>query len=158
MFNRKLPTAALICSIALVPVLAGCGGGGSTSSLTKAEFVKQGDAICKKVNEERSAAIQAYLLKHQPPPGHQISQLAELKVITAAALPPIKGEAEKLGELGAPEGEEEKVSAIVEGLEKAVEEAEENAVSTLSPKTNPFNEVSQLATKYGFKECAQFGG
>jgi ABC-type glycerol-3-phosphate transport system substrate-binding protein len=42
---------ATLVLLAIVLVLAGCGGGStdsseSTSSLTKAEFVKKGNAIC----------------------------------------------------------------------------------------------------------------
>lgn len=70
-------------------------------------------------------------------------------------LPPIQATAEELGELGAPEGDEEQIAAIIEGMEETVEASEEEPMSVIegtgSGSGGPFDEVNKLAAKYGFK-------
>ena len=43
---------ALTIALALVFLLPGCGGGGSSVRLTKAEYASKADAICGKYNEQ----------------------------------------------------------------------------------------------------------
>jgi hypothetical protein len=69
-------------------------------------------------------------------------------------LPQIQVEAEELDELGAPEGDEEQIDAIVAGIEDGLKKAEEDPISTnKSGAANPFAAVDKLTTDYGFKVC-----
>jgi hypothetical protein len=136
-------------------LLAGCGGDGTTA-LTKAEFVKQGEGICKRINNERSAAIEAFAAKSKAGPGKPLSLGEQLKLVLKVALPPVKAEAQQLDELGAPEGEEAKTQAFIDAMETAIEEVEQNPGSVLKPETSPFTAVGKMAKQYGFETCAQF--
>jgi hypothetical protein len=156
-----------VAAVAMTSIAAGCGGGndqgtgsaastGATSSptsskatLTKAEFIKQADAICEKTDKVQEAGLKAYLQKK---PEAQSTKAGQSKMVLAVGLPPIQTEAEELAELGAPSGDEAKVAAIVDGIEKAVEKGEAEPGSLLTG-SSPFTEVDKLAGEYGFKAC-----
>ena len=136
---------------------ASSGGGGDTSAvqadtggapLSKAEFVKQGDAICNKV-PERFGKLQQELEKEI---GAKPS-LAEIG--EKAALPPLPEAAKELEELTPPKGDEQKAEAIVEALEAAAKGLEEKPTSELSGPKSPFAEFQKLTKEYGFQVCSQ---
>ncbi len=148
---------ALLVGVATLAVLvAGCGGGSSSDStsgetLTKSEFIKQGDEICKKGN----AAIEGEANEFAEEKGIDTEKPTEAQqeeVIEAVVAPAIREQAEAIGDLGAPEGEEAKVEAIVAAVEEGSEEMETNPKSLLEGK-NPLEKGSKLAKEFGFKEC-----
>jgi ABC-type glycerol-3-phosphate transport system substrate-binding protein len=53
---NKALLAALAALVAIAALIAGCGGGGDTTdetvTLTKTEFIKQGDAICEQSGDQ----------------------------------------------------------------------------------------------------------
>jgi hypothetical protein len=60
---------ALTCGVLAVSLFAiGCGGGDdtteTTASLTKAQFVKQGNAICENGNREIDASFEEFTKEH----------------------------------------------------------------------------------------------
>jgi hypothetical protein len=147
--------AFLAALLALVLAALGCG---SDSSLTKAEFIKQADVICKKADDKKTAALEAYLLKIGTGIGKPMTRAQSEYQVKKVLMPPIQAGAEEVSELDAPDGEEEKVNAILSGVEKAVKESEEEAghpqKSTTGPAFNdPFANVAKLSQEYGFKTC-----
>jgi hypothetical protein len=140
--------AVLIGALAIAAVATGCGGG--TTSLTKAEFTKQADAICLEAEETKDAAILAYEKKHS-----KLDKSVEEELVTDVALPPIQAMTDELGGLGAPSDEESKTDAIVESFEGAIEKIEEDPSSVLTAPTSPFAEADKLAGQYGMKSCAE---
>jgi len=132
-----------------VALLGGCGGGDDEASLTKAEFIKQGDAICAEAEEKKNAALEKAFQKKE----NQSSQKAvQERLVTEVALPPVATMAEELADLGAPD---DQASAIVEGYEEAVEEIEADPAAAVASEEGPFKEPNELAADYGFKECSQ---
>lgn len=131
--------------------VVGCGSSGDSPPLTKAEFIKQGDAICEKTDKKQTASLKSYSKQH--PPKSNTSKAAQEKLITTVGLPPIQTEAEELAALSAPSGDEEEIDAIVEGIEKAVEKGEDDPSSLLTASGGPFEPVNKLAGNYGFKAC-----
>jgi hypothetical protein len=123
--------------------------GGAT--ITKAELIKKGDAICRKTDQRQSRGLKAYAKKH---PQWEKTTSGQEKAIAKAGLPPIGVEAEELENLGVPERESATVNAIFTALERALDEAEKDSGSLFSQKENPFDEVDQLAGDYGFKACS----
>jgi hypothetical protein len=149
-----LRTLISICLIASALAVAGCGGGDST--LTKAEYIKQAETICKRINDQREEAIQAFTAKSSAGPGNPITVSEQLKLVLDVALPPVQQEAEELDELGDPEGAEAEAEAIVDGLENGVDKVEQNPTIVLKEPTNPFNKTGELARKFGLENCAGF--
>ncbi|MGN6275500.1 MAG: hypothetical protein ACTHNP_06145 [Solirubrobacterales bacterium] len=164
----KIPTGkTILILLALVAALfvAGCGGGGSETtettattteepqSLTKAELIKQGDAICGEVN----AAVGAL--------GSEASEAAVQGEIEKTSNLYI-GMVERLKELGTPEGDSGEYAkfwesaeelAKIEGEVKLAAEREDTtalgeAASNAAPALEEFQ--SQAAT-YGFEDCSK---
>lgn len=142
----------IACLLAALSLLfAGCGGGDDeTSSLTKAQFVKQANALCKKAEEEKGKAIKALVAKLNPK--KQLTLAQKENLVVTVILPPYEQTTEDLKNLGAPEGDEEKLEAIIEAREEATKKTKADpsvAVTTV----RDFEEANKLATKYGISNC-----
>jgi hypothetical protein len=150
----KKISALFLCALAGA-LAVGCGG---SSSLSKAEFIKQGDAICLKGNKKKGAALEAFLLKSGAGPNKPLTLKQAAYETTKVLMPPIQAMAEELNELGAPAGEEAKVEAITDGVEKAVTASDDEAEAWLKngkigQYNDPFEDVAKLSAGYGFKNC-----
>ncbi len=67
--------------------------------------------------------------------------------------PSLNQQAEEIDALGAPEGDEKKVEAILVSLEKAADEIEEDPASVFEGKV--LDKPNKLAEDYGFKVCGE---
>lgn len=154
----KLLTAAVAAAV-LAALVAGCGGGGDTTdetvTLTKAEFIKQGDAICKAGNEEIEAGFEKFAEENNLPEGKEPNQEQGVEIVETVILPSISQQGEEIRALGAPEGDEEKVDEILTSLEDAVAEGEEEPELLFEGTTDPFGKVNQITEDYGFKVCGE---
>jgi hypothetical protein len=146
MYRRTF--ALLIGVLAAAVFAAGCGDDDSSASLTKAEFVKQGDAICKEANKEGADALGAYLKKEAG--GGLPNPEQEQELISTVVVPLLQKQVDGLNDLGIPE--DKKVSEFVEELESVLTEAEENPVGTTASGT-PFAESESMAQALGFEAC-----
>jgi hypothetical protein len=144
--------AAVACA-----ALAGCGGSDSSATastnttITKAQLIKQGDAICRKTDTIQREALAAYTKKHGEPTAFG----ALGKMLAKVALPPIGTEIEELAALGAPKGDELQIEVIISGFEKALKGAEERPNTLLDSGEGEFARPDKLAGNYGFKDCAK---
>jgi hypothetical protein len=130
----------------------GCGGGGTADAPTKVAFIKQADAICARADSKQESEFRSYVEKH---PANKLTRAQQSSVIVTIALPPIKAEAEEISELTPPDGDDDQVQKIVEGMEQGVKAAEKRPMSMSPGPNNPFNDVDQLSTRYGFKACSE---
>jgi hypothetical protein len=153
----------LTLSLAGVLALAGCGGGGddestasapatteSTPTLTKAELISQGDAICAEVN----AAVGSVGGSGSGVPD-QIVQVSSLYT----------GLVERLKDLGEPteaDGYDEFIAAAdelskVEGEAKlAAERSDTTALGEAATRAAPaLEEFESAAEAYGFESCSE---
>ncbi|HET6997154.1 MAG TPA: hypothetical protein VFI03_01065 [Solirubrobacterales bacterium] len=139
----------IVALIALAAALSvpGCGGD-DEATITKAELIKKGDAICKKADKTQGDDYIAYARKSGDP-GTTESNVSKF------VFPPVVEQTEELEALGVPEGDEEKVDAIIAGIEEALKKSE--AVLGKNPENfeAPFEEVSKLAADYGFEACSE---
>lgn len=149
--------AFLAVSIAIVTaaIVIGCGGGddtgdSSTAALTKAEFVKQADAICSDATQQSETEAEEFAEENDFTLEKADEEQLE-EAISAVLVPSLNQQAEGLSALGAPEGEEEQVEAIVTSLEDAATEIEDDPGALL--KGEALSEPSQLAAAYGLKVC-----
>jgi hypothetical protein len=147
----------LAAVMALAVIAAGCGSSDddsteATVTLTKAEFIKQGDAICEKSNKQSESEAEEFAEEN----GFDLENPDKEKLeeaIVEVLVPSLNQQAEEIDALGAPEGDEEKVEAIVASLEDAAAEIEDDPGSVF--EGGPLKEPSKLAGDYGFKVCGE---
>lgn len=132
--------------LALGLVAAGCGGG--DDALTKSEFLKQGNAICKKGNKVIDSAANKAFPSNQQPSDAEITKFSE-----DSAIPEIQKEIDGIGDLNPPSADEDKVNAILDEAQVALDKAKADPLIFAS-NNDPFVKANKLANDYGLTECA----
>jgi hypothetical protein len=140
--------------VALATIAVGCGDSDDSSSLSKAQFVKKGNAICTKGNEDINKGFEKFSREHKLSEQNQPNQAELAEAAEEILLPRVTEQIEALRGLGAPEGDEAKVEKILGAAEKAVEEAEEDPRSLRGSNT-PFSKPNKLAREYGLTVCGE---
>jgi len=146
-------------ALAIASLAVGCGGGGST--LSKAEFIKQADAICEKADETELGEIGAYFRNHPKESKNVRPGAPPPALVQTVAVPSLLKETDDLEALGAPKGDEETIEAFISGIKAAIKEVEKDPESIEEDLPNgqgknpsyAFREVNKLAREYGFKQC-----
>jgi hypothetical protein len=146
----------IVAVIAAAMLVAGCGGGGdssgsSTGSISKEEFAAKANAICKNGTERLQTAI-GHILKDQPNIT-KVSQAEQEKIVTTVLVPNVSREVKELRALGAPDGDEERVDAMVTALEEGVETAERDPQAVTKSSDAIFGIASRIAGEYGLTTC-----
>jgi phosphosulfolactate synthase (CoM biosynthesis protein A) len=153
---------ALLFGVLAVALVAGCGGSSdsssssssdSGSSLSKAEFIEQGDEICTKGDQAIEAEANEFA-KENGIDTEKPTKAQQEEVIAQVVAPAVKQQGEEIGDLGPPSGDEEQVEAIVEAVGRGADELEKDPGGLLEGK-NPLKEGSKLARAYGFKSCGE---
>lgn len=141
--------------VVAVLAISGCGGGGgggegasTAAALSKSEYVKEANAICKKSLQEREA--DANEVAEEIKPGANAGELSK-KQLVEAITPSLASMVNELAALPAPSGDESRVEAMMEAYEKGLEEVEENGEAAFS--SEPFKTADEKAMKYGLKDC-----
>ena len=144
------------CAIAIALVAAGagagCGGDDDEEALSKAEFIEQGDAICKKAaaeGEKEADAMFADLGPNEEPSDEQLTTFVE-----DVLKPNVEGQLNDLRDLTPPEEDEDTVNAVYEKVETGLAKLEDDPKTILSDE-DPLSDANQAAEDYGFKECSQ---
>jgi len=131
--------------------LVSCGGSEEAATpLTKAQFIKQGNAICRKNLKENEKAL-----------GAAVEQLAAKKIdpssqkgaeeLAAAAIPPMSDLTQRMADLSPPSKDEAVVNQMVEQFESGVEEMEEDPRAAI--KSNSFQGAGETAREFGLTAC-----
>jgi hypothetical protein len=158
---RKSLIGLLAAGAAIAMIVGGCGGGDDTTEgtasagLRKAQFVKQGNAICAKASKELNGEVQKFF-KENGVAENERPTSAELTEVAEELVTPIIGqEIEEIRELGAPDGEEKQVDKILSAAEEGVEKGEKNPDSLLEENGGPFAKANELAIDYGLNVCGE---
>jgi len=155
---------ALLAALAVLATLvAGCGGGGggteSASSLSKAEFVKQGNAICAKGSKEIGEAFEKYGKEHDFSNSKQPSKAEQEEAIEAIVIPRIRKEIEGIRALGIPAEGGAEAEAVLDAAEEALEKGEEDPSLMLKEESaGPFAKVNKLSREFGLTKCGEEEG
>ncbi len=149
--------ATLVGVVAIVVIVTGCGSSSDdgTTALTKAEFISQADAICKKGDNEIQSEFETFEKENGLKEGEEPSKAQKVEVAETIVTPNIKGQSEALRALAAPSGDEDEISAMLDALDEGVEEAEADPAVLFSAKTTPFKPASKIAKEYGLTACGQ---
>ncbi|HEU4739361.1 MAG TPA: hypothetical protein VFS54_09820 [Solirubrobacterales bacterium] len=147
---KKGAFLALVAALAAALLaFAGCGGGDETTVLTKAEFTKQANAGCKEHDKEREQLFREVSKTIDP---SEVTRKDQEGLISEVLLPPYEKDIENLESLGAPEGDEQQVEAIIAAMEKSIDNVEAKPLVALR-STSQFAEANELAKKYGLDDC-----
>jgi hypothetical protein len=158
----------LVVALAGVSLIIGCGGGDESTpssepassnsgggTLSKAEFIKRGDAICKKGDAAQYDEARKYRAEHAKELASLSPTRAEEKLLRVVVLPLITRQAKELEALGVPKGDGKEVRALIAAIEAGVRKARKNpyGIELEFGYENPLREVAELAGDYGFGEC-----
>ncbi|HXR30386.1 MAG TPA: hypothetical protein VN752_04545, partial [Solirubrobacterales bacterium] len=149
--------AVVAGALALVVLVAGCGGGDdaegevTTASISKAEFAKQADAVCKEGEKQVEKDFSVYLKEHEDITKPTEEDYAELVEVVLA--PHVEEEIDGIRELGAPAGDEDQVEELLEAREESLEAAKEEPELVVTDSTKVFGEWRKLAQTYGLEAC-----
>ena len=145
----KWKTVALLFAIAAL--IAGCGDdddsgdsgdSGRSGSLTKAEYLEQGNAICAQYNEQLD---QLFPQAPGAPGSDSFNTFSEEKII-----PILETQISEAEALPAPEGDEEEVDAIFTAANEGLDNVREDPSAIAG---DAFAEANELANAYGLTEC-----
>jgi hypothetical protein len=125
------------------------------TSISKAVFAQQANAICKGVQKRFDKQSLAIAQGVQASGG---SETKWLKSVSEQALAPaIETETSELRELGAPANATKKVEAVLVALEDVRSEMQQDPVGFwVKGKNEPWSEAQGLAQKAGISACGWF--
>jgi hypothetical protein len=156
---RWIGGIAVVVFLLVVGVGCGSGSGDTTPDISKAEFVKKADFICADYKRQRLAAAEKEYNPKQRQGSHIVGakateeledELRELanKVLQEKTIPILRTQHEKLEALGAPAGDEEKIEKMLDNMEQATDEIEEEGFEGLVGG-NQFDQFEKEVQKYG---------
>lgn len=143
--------------VLLAVAAIGCGSGGATTEapLTKAQFIKRGDAICRTAQKKREKILLPFVqeLSKEGKELYDLSNKELSDLYSARLLPPVKEASVELDELTPPTGDV-LAEKLVDALVTEVEQNEEDPMRAV--ENPPYLHIDRLAYKYGFKVCSVF--
>lgn len=144
------------CAVVAAIAFAACGGSddsssasssSTTASITKEEFLTEGNQICAEGNKTIDAAASDFFGGGEP------SQADIEAFITETAIPSGQGQVEQLKALGVPAGDEEELNTLFDALDAGLAKAEEDPSLLDSSEGDPVADANKLAADYGLTEC-----
>ncbi len=141
--------------LAVSALAAGCGGDDEKEALAKPDFVKQGNAICTKFEDsvEKSAEEAFAGLESEKDLTPEIA-----REFFDDALPKFDQAVEDLDGLGAPDGDEDAVQAIVDAGKSdsskiADAKDDDEAIESFVLEDSATPEFDKKAEAYGLTDC-----
>ena len=136
--------------------VAGCGeeedeGGFSpvvSDPLSKVEFLRQADEICFSAESRIEAAADDLLRGKGGPDPAEVEEVA-----IGIVVPALESEVAAIEALGAPEGDEQAVEAILEATRDGIAEIERDPEGLLNGAPESLARAEELARRYGSQEC-----
>lgn len=119
---------------------------------TKAAFIREADAICRKADAAVTEEITEYAEENEIPisEGEEPNEDQQIEIFHAVVLPNIATQAEEIAALTPPKGDEETIEDLTNTLSEEVAEAEEE---NTAPDGSTLEGATKQAHAYGFKTC-----
>jgi len=159
--HRKLvgvvPVGALLLAGLLV---AGCGSSSSTTTtttsatVTKAEFVAKGNAICAAGSKTQEAAFNAYAKKHGLKENQQPTKAQQAEAVNTILAPNIESQITAVKNIGAPSGEEQQVNSALESAQQELNKVKANPELAFG-KESAFVGAGEKLHALGLTQCAK---
>ncbi len=147
---RDLVKPCLFVLVAAV-ALAGCGSSKSsstktTASITKAEFLAKGNAICQATNAARNKQGRAL--------GNNPSRPQLVRYVKQDFIPSIQSTIDQIRALGAPPGDQAKVTGLLNLAQADLNKVRANPLLIVSGP-GVFHNFAVQAHAYGLTQCAK---
>jgi hypothetical protein len=143
-------------ALALTVGISACGGDDSDSTqtsglpvLTKAQFLKQANAICRRGTEEMNRLDIAAWKKYGGPSSEPDPATSDR--VALALLPPREKEVRLIRALGLPQGDEEHVEKMLTVWEEGIERSREDPQALRAGRT--LHEAYSMGLGYGLIDC-----
>jgi hypothetical protein len=144
--RSRLSGGLLLMAVLSAGIVAvGCGGG--DDNLTKAQFIDQADAICKKGNQRINAGAKEVFTSKQEP-----SKAGRKTFATETLIPDIQGQVDDVRALNEPSADEDQVNAFLDSAQAELDKGKNDPLYMTSDKS--FSGTNKLGKQYGFKVCA----
>lgn len=149
------PAGALLLVTGILAI--GCGGGDETDStyppgvarpIDKVEFLREADRICESTNARVEAAADDLVGGRDEPPPSQVRD-----IVLNVVVPALQTEVDAISSLGAPDGDESQVAAILDAVESGIEELRADPLSALEGPPASLRRAGRLASAYGSPAC-----
>jgi hypothetical protein len=125
-------------------LLVACGG---DDELTKAQFIQQADAICKKGNQRIDAAAEQVFSGNREPSKAQLNRFA-----TQTLIPDVQRQIDEVRALDEPSEDEDQVNEFLDSAQAELDKGREDPSYMTSEKS--FAKTNELGQQYGFKVCS----
>ncbi len=147
-------TLSAFVALALAAFAVGCGGSETTAAtLTKAQFVKQADAICLRGDERFQEMFQSFMQTTPDPALPSERTMAQwTEIVEKVFAPAVEQEVEEVRALGAPRDDRRQVNSMLAAVEEGLKEVEEDP-SVEADTEEQFRKSSRLAGEYGLTFC-----
>ena len=129
-----------LVGFAIVVLVTSC----ASSSISKAEFLSKGNALCTSLNE----TIAQFFTAGPPPTEEQ-----GLAFATDVFVPGISNTVQGLRELGFPDGDKVVLEELYAEIEKLRDEIAKDPSDAISNSENPFASINLKANNYGLTAC-----
>lgn len=142
-------TIAALALAAAFGVLTGCSddkkdSSSDSSSLSKADFLTQGNALCATFNAEMDAADDS------------ISSDDEAVVFVSETLAPgLRALLRSIEDLGYPEGDGEQIQAMIDDTDDVLDQIEADPAAFVQSPVDPFAAINARLRDYGLTTCGQ---
>lgn len=152
------PLLALAALVVSLLALAACGSSGDaadspTSTLSRAQFLRQGNALCQAGTNEITSALTKWEKGHRSG-GKPATEAARDKALSQIALKVRKEELRELRELGLPLEGQYTVELILDAWEEGVENGERNLLSMQASNEDfAFAKAFQISSNFGLSGC-----
>lgn len=151
MSKRLMTMLVGVAALAILSVGCGDSSSGSEDSLTRAELIKQGDAICKEASTKLAAESEAFRKSKGLKEGASPSEELYFELVEQVYLPSVEKRVEAIEGLNPPSADEGQIEAILLATEEGIATTRKDVKSFF--KEDPFKESKELSQRYGFKVC-----
>ncbi len=138
------PRWVAVAAVVSVGAVVGCGSS-SKPAITKTAFLTKGNSICTQGNTVTNAAGAKL--------GANPTQAQITGVVKTVFVPSIQGSIDSIRALGAPSGDQAKVTNMLNLAQADLNRLKSNPLLATSPST--FADFANVAHPYGLTECAK---
>jgi len=156
MAKLKTTPVAFVFAFAFAALVAGCGGDSAaestavaTSSITKPEFVRRADAICRPGEIRLARQVSSYQEEHLDEPSANTVPGAASAVIK----PLLSSQAARIRSLGAPAGDAAEIEKFLATLLDGVDEIIAEKPETFNEAQSMIEPAVAIARRYGIARC-----